>query len=482
MYSLDQYRATVVSCRYCPPPALTRPEALPTLKAKFYDAVARVVLDQPHMRVGIIDEDTADPYFVRLFRLDLAKHIKWRTIADYGQLEPEYLQSMQTQLDSRFDDISNQPGWRIIVLHVAASDSIEVLYVWNHLHHDGMSGKIFHQHLLRKLNEGFAQDQEPILKHTEGSDSWLLDLPNDTDRLPPNPEKLSWWLMTPKFFFSALWKVLKPPSIFPPGNEHAHWAPVKLTPFTTRFRTFSVDIDTVTKLVNTCREHHTTLTGLTHALALVSLTCALDSQKGFASRTPYDLRHILPSNPPDYPWLQPKETMCNYVSVVDHEYDSKLVASIRSKMPSQTKNASLPPRVMDIVWSVAARVRGEIKARLDSGLVDDWIGIMKFVSDWRAEQQGESDKTRYLSWLVTNLGVLERDFGRAQGQAEGWSARRAELVLSAEVPSAAISISLVTVKDEQMCVTCSWQDCVVGAELGARVVGDLERWLNEVGS
>ncbi|KAK6220813.1 Alcohol acetyltransferase [Pestalotiopsis sp. IQ-011] len=343
-----------------------------------------------------------------------------------------------------------------------------------------MSGKIFHQHLLRRLNQGFALDPEPVLKHAEGSASWLLDLPNDTDRLPPNPEKLSWWLMEPKFFFSALWKELEPPSIFPPGNEHAHWAPIKLTLFATRFRTFSADIDTVTKLVNTCREHHTTLTGLTQALAPVSLTCALDSQKGFASRTPYDLRHILPSNPPNYRWLQPKDTMCNYVSVVDHEYDSQLVASIRTKMPTQTKNASLPPGVVDIVWSVAARVGGKIKARLNSGLVDDWIGIMKFVSDWRAQQQGESDKTRYLSWLVTNLGVLDRDIGQPPGQAGGWSARRAELVLSAEVPSAAISISMVTVKDEQICVTCSWQDCVVDAELGARVLGDLERWLNQI--
>lgn len=275
MYSLNQYRATNCFLPLLPPPALTRPEALPTLKAKFYDAVARVVLDQPHMRVGIIDEDAANPYFVRLFRLDLAKHIEWRTIGDSGQLEPEYLQSMQTQLDSRFDDVWNQPGWRIIVLHMAASESIEVLHVWNHPHQDGMSGKIFHQHLLRKLDEGFAQDLEPILKHAEGSNSWLLDLPNDTDRLPPNPEKLSWWLTTPKFFFSALWKELKPPSIFPPGNKHAHWAPVKLTPFTTRFHTFPIDIDTVTKLVNTCREHHTTLTGLTQALSLVSLTSAL---------------------------------------------------------------------------------------------------------------------------------------------------------------------------------------------------------------
>lgn len=244
-----------------------------------------------------------------------------------------------------------------------------------------------------------------------------------------------------------------------------------------------------------CRRHKTTLTGLVQALALVSLTSALKDVKGFASRTPYDLRHILPSNPPRYPWLQPKETMCNYVSVVDHEFDAKLVASIRSRMPpGRSANASLSPEIMDkCVWPVAARVRQEIRARLDSGLLNDWIGIMKFVSDWRAQQQAETRKARYFSWLVTNLGVVddnrnirkkagERQQGEEEEAEEGWSVRKAELVLSTEILSAALSISIMTVKDEQMCVTCSWQDCVVEADLGERLLGDLERWLHEIGS
>ncbi|KAG8165972.1 hypothetical protein KVR01_004524 [Diaporthe batatas] len=483
MHTLDQYRGTVVACRYGLPPTLARPEALETLQGRFCDAVARVVLAQPHLQVGIVGENTKNPGFVCLERLDFRNHFEWRTLDDSSQLEAVYVESIQAQLDSRYDHLSTQPGWRVIILHKTGAESMEVLYVWNHPHHDGVSGKIFHQHLLRSLNENLKQDKEPMLKVPKGSDSWFLNLPGCSDKLPPNPELLSSWPMTPSFLLRALWKELKPPLIFPPGNTHATWAPIKTTPFMTRFRTFTVDNGTVTKLVAACRSHSTTLTGLAQALALVSFISLLEDMKGFASRTPYDLRHFLPSRTRQYPWLEPKEMMCNYVSVVEHEFDSKLVAEIRSKMLDQPIDTpGLPAGVMEVVWSVAARVRREIQERLDSGDRNDLIGIMKFVSDWRTQQRAEANKTRYLSWLVTNLGVIDGGASDTSGQEEGWSLRRAELVLSAEIPSAAFSVSIFTVKGEQMCVTCSWQECAVHPNIAEGLLSNLERWLNEIGA
>lgn len=482
MHTLDQYRGTVVACSYCLPPSLARPEALDTLQGRFYDAVTRVVLAQPLLQVGITGENSKNPFFVRLDKIDLHSHLDWRTLGDSDPLEPEYLETLQTQLDSRYDHLSTQPGWRLITMHKPGAESMEVLYVWNHSHHDGMSGKIFHQHLLRNLNEELKQDKEPDFKVPKGSDSWVLNLPDCSDKFPPNPELLSSWPMTPAFLSRILWRELKPPSIFPPGDTHATWAPIQASPFETRFRTFTVDSDTVAKLVGACRSHHTTLTGLIQALVLVSLTSLLKDTKGFACRTPFDLRHILPSHTPKYPWLQPKESMCNYVSVVEHEFDPKLVAEVRSKTPGQPTGTSLPADVMEVTWSVAARVRREIEERLESGERNDLIGIMKFVSDWRSQQRSEVKKTRHLSWLVTNLGVIDGGAGSRQAEEEGWSLRRAELVLSAEVPSAAISVSMMSVKGEKLCVTCSWQECVVHPGVADGLVGNLEQWLNEVGA
>ncbi|KAI1159421.1 hypothetical protein F5B18DRAFT_636834 [Nemania serpens] len=49
------------------------------------------------------------------------------------------------------------------------------------------------------------------------------------------------------------------------------------------------------------------MTGLFHALVLVSLTPKLRDMKGFASRTPYNLRSILPSKTAKYPWIELKD-------------------------------------------------------------------------------------------------------------------------------------------------------------------------------
>ena len=109
MHTLDQYRGTVVACRYCPPPSLTRPEFLETLKARFYDAIIRVVLTQPHLQVGITGENSKNLAFVRLDRLDIRNHDDWRSLDDSGRFETLYLESMQRQLDSRYDNVSSTP-------------------------------------------------------------------------------------------------------------------------------------------------------------------------------------------------------------------------------------------------------------------------------------------------------------------------------------------------------------------------------------
>jgi hypothetical protein len=406
--------------------------------------------------------------------------VDWRLLDESVELQSTYLDVMQSQLDSRYTHLSTRPGWRIVILQKSGLDFLDVLYVWNHTHHDGMSAKIFHQHLLRSLNETIRK-RESILKFSENPNSWIIDLPDPSKKLPPNPEMLSSWPMTLSFLIKELWKELKPTSLFPPNQMHAKWAPIRASPFATQFRTFTIDCDTVTKVVNACRSHQTTLTGLLHSLVLVSLTSILKNMNGFASRNPYDLRHILPSNHPLYPWLQPKESMCNYVSVVDHEFDVDLVATIRSKLATQAECMSLSTDLMDLIWSVSTQVRQEIQARLDSGVQNDMIGIMKLASDWRAQQQSEIKRMTYFSWLVTNLGVFDGGIVGSQDSKDNWSIQRAELVLSAEVSSAALSVFVASVKNRQMCITCSWQDCVVDSDIGNGLVGYLERWLNEIG-
>ncbi|KAF2969789.1 hypothetical protein GQX73_g3776 [Xylaria multiplex] len=452
------------------------------LQSKVYNALAHVVLAQPHLQTGIVGENSPSPAFVHLDQLDLSNHVYWVLCQDSHDLEKRYRESLESELDSRYSNLATQPGWKVVILKEADAESIEVLYVWNHPHHDGMSGKIFHEQLLQSLHGGSINATEPsIPQFHPDSTSWVLNLPDSSALLPPPPEILSSWPISPPFFLRFLWKELKPYWLFP-GTAHATWAPVHLTPFKTQVRTFVANCDTVNKLVDVCHQHDTTITGLFHALVLTSLTPKLGDMNGFASRTPYNLRPILPSKTAKYPWIEPKDSMCNYVSVMEHEFDTSVVSQIRSKIPTEATGVSLSPDLLDIIWSVAARIRREIKARLDSGVRNDVLPIMRLVHDWRTQQESEAQKPRYLSWLVTNLGVLDGGGSEKRQDPERWAIRKADLLLSAEVPSAALSVSIMTVKDEQMCVTCSWQDCVVEESLVEQLMDDLKRWVDEISS
>ncbi|CAI6335292.1 unnamed protein product [Periconia digitata] len=478
--SLDQYRGTVVACRYYLPSTLARPEDLATLKTKIYEAVARVVLSQGHLQLGVAGIDTKNPGFIRLGSIDLRNHVVWTSLDEEDDFEHMHEISMQTQLDSRFDNISTIPGWRIVVLHKPGMDSIEISYAWNHIHHDGMGAKIFHESLLQNLNDASAESKESVLTVDEQSESRILQLPDPTATLAPNPEKLSSWPMAPKSFVSAVWRQLNPPA-----DLCATWAPIKPSPYKTKVHNLVIDNRTVKNLIATCRKHHTTITGLIHALVLISLSSSIPKHKGFMSRTPYNLRTILPSNPPKYPSLDPKKTMCNYVSVVDHDFDAKTVSGIRSRLPArkEKEDTALTTDMLDDIWATSARIRREIEARLDMGMKNDMLGIMKVVLDWRAQQKKGAKGKRHFSWLITNIGVFDGgDQERELANRENWTVRRGMLVLGADTPDAAIQIGAMTMKGGDMCMTGTWQDCVVGPEVGGRLMRDLERWFGEIGA
>ncbi|KAF2750886.1 hypothetical protein M011DRAFT_186565 [Sporormia fimetaria CBS 119925] len=472
VHTLDQYRGTIVACRYCQPQNNLQP--LDYTKLQFDEAFKRTILTQRHLLVGYQGENTPKPAFVPLKEIDLRESIQWVPCDDETERDTKYKEIMQAQVDKRFDDVRNKPGWRIVILHSTDGACLDVVYVWNHAHHDGMSGKIFHEQLLRHLNR-IAREQE----HLRPSEDSIIHLSNAPEMLPPlapNPEILTSWPASWRYLANCVWRAFKP-NWFPPRNTlHATWAPIQLQPYETRSCNFTLDYATVEKVVAQCRTHKTTVTGLLNALVCVSLTHAVKTAQGFASRTPYDLRKILPEKTPQYPELVPKDIMCNYVGVVDHEYETALINKIRGQMAqAQDKKSSLPPDALETAWSLATRIRQEIEKRLELGTQDDMIAVMKLVSDWRAQQTRDAGKDRYFSWVVTNLGVID-----GGGERDAWSLQKAELLMGAETTSAVFGVSIVSVKGREMRVTCTWPGYPIDPQLGVRLMGDLERWLRDI--
>jgi hypothetical protein len=61
-----------------------------------------------------------------------------------------------------------------------------------------------------------------------------------------------------------------------------------------------------------------------------------------------------------------------------------------------------------------------------------------------------------------------------------WSISRANFALSANVVSAALGIAIVTIRQGELALACSWQDDAVELSVGEGFVANLTRLLQEV--
>ena len=144
--------------------------------------------------------------------------------------------------------------------------------------------------------------------------------------------------------------------------------------------------------------------------------------------------------------------------------------------------------------------------KLAAGLRNDLVGVFKYVTDWQQTVGDMARKLRQLSWLVTNIGVLDgsgsastrpstttttrspsdddddNDDEIKPNDDQKWSITRAQFGLSAEIPAAAIEFASVSVAGRGMCVSANWADCAVDMTLGEHIMADLERWLVQLAS
>ncbi|KAI0197538.1 alcohol acetyltransferase-domain-containing protein [Astrocystis sublimbata] len=479
MYILDQYRGTSVSCRYTIPHDLVGLEARAELRNTVEAAIVDVVLKHGVLQLGIIKSESSKPAWVQLRSLDLDKHVQWRFIDESTDFDAASRESIEFELDAPFPDLDTQPGWRVTVLQKSSSEILEIIFNWNHPHCDGVSGKIFHRHLYKSLNS----PREATT--AEESVTRVVQLPESTpnvtppiDHIMPLPLELRWTI-------STVWEENKPKFLWRSPYQ-ADWAPITTSPYKTQFRVFTLDNAILANLLTVCRAHHTTLTGLFHGITLVSLATRLEKQAATAFRgvTTVDLRRFLPRNPPKHPWLEPEESIGNYVTQLNHDFDPPLVSKVRSLLTSKdAANENLSADVVDLVWSAAAKVRGEIMQKLETGVKNDIVGTLKFVPDWRSQMKQAAKRPRPASWMITGLGALENeDFPDKASEDKAWTLRRAQFALSAETTAAAIMISPMSVAGECLSVGGSWQDCIFDVTLGEGVMDDLERWLRQLGA
>lgn len=482
LQSLDHMRANILAYRYKLPSRLVPHNMEAKLAELFERAVAALVLKHPNLHIGIVGEDTASPSWARLENIDMRKHIEWHTLDGSSEdLQKTFDDVCYRELDTKFTDFRNTPGWRLKVLRQTGSDFIEVLLVLNHTNMDGGSARTFHNDLLQCLRELREDDQA-------GQKSLLYDhilkLPmNSAERLSPPAENLVTFPVEPS---AMMWylqnEVRMPATRYPKLPTQAHWAPITRAPFKTQFRTINIPQDMLARLLQACRHHKTTLTSLLHALTLVSLAPLLGTARApaFECLTAMDLRRFLPSRHPSFPWLDPTRAMNNYVTIQNHVFGEDLVERLETLISPNGPQSFQSGALMEFMWTAARQVRGELEAKLERGLNNDMNGFAQVVGDWRAQLSEEARRPRRTSWVITNLGVID---GNPEPlvpgpQGEDWEISRTQFIMCANVVASAIGISTAAVKGGDLVITCAWQDCVVEKRLGEAFVTSLEIWLN----
>lgn len=470
----------MVICRYKPPEDLLRESSssAETVRAILQRAVAKTVLENPLLQAVQYGEDSASPAWRRVDEIDLNRHIHLHSISIQDDYESQLKQKALKTMDTWFTDAESRPGWDVQLFHRDQDyRALDIMFSWNHAHLDGVAGKLFHQQILRHLNEPDSGNECQI------SSSNILRLPDATKRFPPPQEELIKYSLSVKYTVSTLWQELQPQFLAQRGDHSAYWCPIRETPMETSYSTIEVDASAVRNLLKLCNQHETSLTGLIHALVAVSLSLQLSNHspqpKSFKACTPIDHRRYITSLPPTaagLPDFDAKDSMMNIFSTMWHDLSPTIVEEIRKK--ALKVSLSSPSEVITAIeqelWLVAATIRREIQQRVDKGPKDDVAGLTKFIKDWRSHQRGVAQKPRVGSWLVTNLGLVD------PGNNGPWSITRSSFLNPAEMCSAAVCITAISVKGGSLTLGVSWQKCVMESSIAEQLVMNIRTWLNQL--
>ncbi|KAF7951706.1 hypothetical protein EAE96_007005 [Botrytis aclada] len=488
LHTLDRHRNKSIICRY------TIPQSYLSYSNRLIriveTAIIEVLLLHPILQARIIDAESQIPAWKQLHHLNLDDHFTWRILQAPEDFEDVSRELIISEIDGKFHEIEEKPGWRIVVLYQERINLLEIHFTWDQTYGDGIGGRIFQEDLSRCLN--MATRNENIEDNTTTSS--LITLP-PSQNMPPPIEELYKSPFSLSLLAKNLWKTFAPAAISRKKSNLANWAPIHAIPYSTQHRSFYISRSTLHDIHLACRKKNSTLTSLLHALMTISLSPQIDENtaSAFQSRSTLNMRKFITSIPKsNYPEINFERIMGNYEESVSHKFDKNLIAQLRDKLPGDgNRDLLLSPGQLRQIWRIGAGVRGEIEQKVARGLKKDSLEAMRCMGNWRQRLENASKRPRKFSWSITDAGTFDENpkidseshISSAKADPEGkntWILHRAGYVSSAETTGAAFVISLMSIKGAGLSVGVSWQGCVCGVEMGERVADDLKKWLEQI--
>ncbi|KAL2830269.1 alcohol acetyltransferase [Aspergillus cavernicola] len=437
-HPMRYYLNVAHSANYTVPETFTLP-----LKEYVYKAVETLIARHPVLSAIILDEDTEEPYFVRLPEVDLAEPISFQKRAQSfpspDERDSELESFLQTQHDTGFT--APKPFWRLIILTADPDDRrFTAIFVYHHALGDGTSGKAFHRTFLQALRDTASLKPDEAKRVVTSPKTPLL--PN-LEAAHPLPISIPYLVKTllKELFFSK-----QDPKVWA-GAAHQF-------PMTTQIRTLVLPAAQTSALVKICRDHSTTVTcALQTAIARSIFTHIPDKYTRVAFSGAISSRA----------WLEEKitdEEIGVWVQEFDELYSRK--AMTKPTFP----------------WAEAKRSRQTITKELKQQSKNTSVGLLKYIKDFRTELfEPKIGKPRKLTCEVSSLGVV-----KTENPGDGSLPQMDRVVFSqsASVTGSAMEFSVITGADGCLALGVAWQTGIVEEDLVQGIIDTLKKELDQL--
>ncbi|CZR52955.1 uncharacterized protein PAC_02833 [Phialocephala subalpina] len=399
------------------------------LKDVVFKAVSAIIQKHPVLSAIPVNEDSANPYFVRLPFIDLEEAVTFLTrqsptISGEGDIELDRI--LEGQHNKGFKgDFGKLPFWRLIIVTEPEEENHFIAcFIFHHSLGDGTSGLVFHKDLLSALQNRASATLASSIVYSPRTD------------LLPNLEllhRLSIPAAKPKHIPTNLWsgeKVTMPTS--------SHFCSLFLSQSTTQ------------NLVHACKANSTTVTATIPVIVATALMSNLSTNfQAVECTVPVSLRRWMPA------------------PVTENSFGVWIDAFSQYYQRENTSEFS---------WNEARRSKETTDEYLKTG--GESINVAKFknIKDMKGFFLSRVGNGRGTSFDVSNLGGMKVK----ESDERQWKMGRVLFSRSAFVSGSAIAVGVVSGADGCLSLGFSWQEGIVHDALIGKAIRGVQKEIESI--
>ncbi|KAJ5987288.1 alcohol acetyltransferase [Penicillium sp. IBT 35674x] len=413
----------------------------------FVPALKYCIATHPILSAAIHGENTENPHFVRPAYIDLQKHIHLvDTVTPIGEDDLNFFSRLNREIhDQSFLNVDQSPPWKIVICPLAnepttGAQRMYIILAYSHSHGDGKSGLAFQKSFLQGLQTAHElYGQNPVYQPPASS-------------IPPPLEQACNLRITWSYLFLNLLEGYMPTSAwrllgFPSPATTDTWTGKEMCYDPSNFHTGSGALLVTKSLLDAtlqvCRKHEVRFTGFFNQLVLHVLDTVLpqDANQTFLGQIVVDLRSLVPA----------------YT-------ENKMVNSVSALYESPSRSPQIPERTSlrhEAAFWDAARQTTLRLAECAGTLVDQPIGLLRYLNQFRPWFLGKLGKNRESSYEISNAVVFDPQNSdvdtNSPAARRNWDIERVLFSQPANVTGSALNFQIVTRKDGDMVITLNWQ-------------------------